>query len=167
MNTKNLFRFPVRFTALALTALAFAGCNKNTAEQAKTDAKEVWSDTKAATATMATDAKHSMANAWDSVANATYDRREAMSETLEKWGDEIDQKVEALKPKRDSLSASAQQAYDNSVAKLKEARAELADEMGDLQQATAETWSDAKREVQHAWEKVENAYRDLETRATT
>ena len=104
---------------------------------------------------------------WDSVKNATYDERMKLRASADRFGQQVDRKLEEWGAKSSGLSGDAQAAWNKGVANLKEARGDLSDALAKLGNATAETWDKTKQEVGEAWSRVQAAYRDLESRATT
>lgn len=122
----------------------------DTLAEAKAVATEAMQDTQEAT--VAT---------WNKLAAATYDERQAFAEGVDELAERIDQGTDQLADHGQTLSADARESWNSGLANLKEARTELAEELQELNQATAANWEAAKQEVAAAWRKVETAYDDL------
>ncbi|HEX9784917.1 MAG TPA: hypothetical protein VGA56_19585 [Opitutaceae bacterium] len=99
---------------------------------------------------------------WNSIKDATYDNRASFRAGVKSMGDSIDETIDRWSDKASTIPEKSRDAWNAGIEKLREARAELAEKTDNLQNATADTWEGAKEGVRKAWDRVQEAYRDLE-----
>jgi len=92
------------------------------------------------------DVKTTAVDSWDSIKDYTFEKRVEFSDYMSKMGDNIDQKASDLKAKGKTLPD-----YDDAKADLKKS-------LNDLNNATADTWADAKAKSEKAWDRVKLDY---------
>jgi hypothetical protein len=116
---------------LSPAALIFTGCSKSD----NSNASQVVQDVK----TTAIDT-------WDSIKDFTFEKRVEFTAAISRMSDKMDAKVADLK------------ASGKSVPDYDDAKADLKKSLNDLNNATADTWADAKANVEKAWARVKADY---------
>jgi len=126
-------------------ALLICGCSKTDSTATPVD------QVKAGTADVASSASDS----WDSIKDYAYDRRVEFSASISRMAQRLDDQTDKLKARMTATSSSdrssATKDYDD-------ARADLKAKLTALDNATADTWADAKDKVAQAWKHVQSAY---------
>jgi hypothetical protein len=141
-----------RFLVLLATCspailLLSSGCSKSDSDQAKASANNAIADVKTAAS-----------QSWESIKDFTYEQRANFSSAVDKMSADLDQKTAELKAKNSSLSDAAAKDRDAAQKDYDNARADLKADLTALNNATADTWADAKAKVSDAWQRVKAAY---------
>jgi uncharacterized secreted protein with C-terminal beta-propeller domain len=92
------------------------------------------------------DIKTTAVDSWDSIKDYTYEKKAEFSAYMSRMDDSMDAKVADLKAKGKSVPD-----YDDAKADLKKS-------LSDLNNATADTWADAKAKTEKAWDRVKADY---------
>jgi hypothetical protein len=120
-------------TSLLIAAALFlsAGCSKADKDNA---------------AAVAQDIKATAIDSWNSVKDFTFEKRAEFSAYLARTSDDMDSRVTDLKSKGRTVPD-----YDD-------ARADLKTSLENLNNATVDTWADAKAKAVRAWDRVKADY---------
>jgi hypothetical protein len=132
--------------ALGITALVFAGCNKQDRADASATVKEAARDTKEA-----------FADAWGEVKSFTYEKRDDFNAKARSLSAQWDVQVSELRANYSEAQASASRRA--AMDELKNAEADYKEKLAALGNATADTWDAAKNNVVLAWDKLQASYR--------
>jgi hypothetical protein len=97
-------------------------------------------------ASVAQDIKTTAIDSWNSIKDFTFEKKAEFCDYMGKMNDKMDDKVTDLKSKGKTVPD-----YDD-------ARADLKKSLTELNNATADTWSDAKDKVEKAWARVKADY---------
>jgi len=136
----------------APVALFTLGCSKSS------DSSTVVEQVKSGATAAAVDVKVAVSDSWDSIKDFTYDRRADFSSGLHRMNDSLDEKARTVRSKMADVPDAASKDRDAAVKEYDDARADLKVKMADLDNATADTWSDAKAKTAAAWTRVKVAY---------
>jgi hypothetical protein len=96
--------------------------------------------------TVGQDIKTTAVDSWDSIKDYTFEKRVEFSAYMSKMDDSLDSKAADLKAKGKNLPD-----YDDAKSDFKKS-------LNDLNNATADTWADAKAKSEKAWDRVKAAY---------
>jgi hypothetical protein len=122
----------IAVAALAPAALIFTGgCSRADKDNA---------------ATVGQDIKTTASDSWDSIKDYTYEKKADFSAYMSRMDDSMDSKVADLKAKGKNVPD-----YDDAKVDLKKS-------LNDLNNATADTWADAKAKTEKAWDRVKADY---------
>ena len=140
---------PIRFVSLAalagLSALVFAGCNKQDRSTVSAKTSEAVSDT-----------KNAMSNAWDSVKSHTWEKRDDFSANAKAVGSRFDAQMSELHANYSEAKASASRKA--AMADLKSAETDYKEKVSALGSATAATWDSGKQNVIASWDRLQASY---------
>jgi uncharacterized phage infection (PIP) family protein YhgE len=129
-------------------ALFFSSsCSKSDTDKAKANANDAVADVKA-----------TASQTWDNIKEFTYEQRANFSSAMDQMSADLDQKNAELKAKNTKLSDAAAKDRDAAMKDYDSARADLKADLVALNNATADTWADAKAKVADAWQRVKAAY---------
>jgi hypothetical protein len=117
--------------ALAPATLLFNGCSRADKDNA---------------ATVGQDIKSTAIDSWDSIKDYTFEKKTEFSAYMSRMDDSMDAKVADLKAKGKTVPD-----YDDAKVDLKKS-------LNDLNNATADTWADAKAKTERAWDRVKADY---------
>lgn len=87
--------------------------------------------------------------------------KEGLRAELNQQLDKVDEKIEAVEDKAKSLSASAQQEYQQVIDRLDVEREKLVAEYKTIENATDDTWQDVKSEVKGIMQEVDTTVTEL------
>ncbi|HXN35805.1 MAG TPA: hypothetical protein VN877_06515 [Opitutaceae bacterium] len=106
------------------------------------------------------DIKTTAVDTWDGVKDFTFEKHTEFSASIDRMSKAMDDKIAEVKAKAPDAAAKDK---DAAVRDYDEARANLKARLADLNNASADTWADAKAKVADAWQRVKAAY----TKATS
>jgi hypothetical protein len=143
--------------ALSPAAILLSSCAKTdsvqqTAQDAKTAAKEMVADVKA-----------TASNSWDSIKEYTYEKRDDFAASLDRMAAKHDSAIQEMNAKLKGLPDAAARERDHAVKEFNEARVELKSQLANLNKSTAETWADAKEKAAKSWQRVQAAYEKVKS----
>jgi len=148
--------------AIVLTALLFCGPSFAASDE------EPATDT---TETSAADVQTEMAEAWNAIKDYTVERRdEAVAETqtmLNNLDDQIDQLEQQAAQQWDSMQASAQKQWYETMITLRKQRLAAAEWYGAMQHSSQEAWEDVKAGFGRAYEQLSGTVEEAQTEADT
>lgn len=154
---------------LAFSTLVLIGCNDSTsaraaapeASQPTTTAKEAFQNTKSTAQTAAANVRDSISDAWEKSKDATFKQREAVRERMKSAEVSLDAKIVEWTAKKDAVVEDAKPAAAAAHKEVREAREILSQKINALDNATEETWSSVKAELNTAWQRMTTAAADL------
>lgn len=144
----------VLLAAMSAAAIGLSGCGKNTS------VKEVTHDTATAAKDIATDVKDAAVSTWDTIKDYTFEKKSDFVDAMDRMAAKTDAGV-------DTLAAKSEPARDKAVEEYKAARAVLKTQLGNLREASADTWSATKEKTGQAWEGVQAAYEKVKASVTS
>lgn len=144
----------VLLAAMSAAVIGLSGCEK------KTSVKEVAHDTATAAKDIATDVKDAAVSTWATVKAYTFEKKSDFADAIDRMAAKTDAGV-------DTLAAKSEPARDKAVAEYKAARATLKTQLGNLREASADTWSATKEKTSEAWEHVQAAYEKVKASVTS
>ena len=120
-------------TSLLLSAavLLAAGCSRADKDNASAVAQDI---------------KVTAVDSWNSVKDFTYEKKAEFSASMDRMSSDMDSKVADLKAKGRNVPD-----YDD-------ARSDFRKSLDNLNNATADTWADAKEKSKRAWDRVKADY---------
>lgn len=142
---KNFLLRSSPLLAIGLAALAFTACSKASRDDVADKTKDAYQDTKAA-----------VANGWDNVKSYTYEKRSDFSLYLKSQQANFDSGMSKLRAEYSEAQASASRKA--AMAELKDDEANYKSKLDALGHATADTWTAARDDVAHAWDKLQASY---------
>lgn len=104
------------------------------------------------------DIKTTAADSWDSIKDFTYEKRVEFSASMDRMSASMDDNVAAAKAKLSSTPDAASRDKEAAIKDYDQARADLKARLSELNNATADTWADAKARVADAWQRVKADY---------
>lgn len=154
----TLMKFSPSIVLLAAMSAAamvgLSGCEK------KTSVKSVAQDTAAVAKDIATDVKDAAVSTWDTIKDYTFEKKSDFADGVDRLAARTDDGV-------DTLAAKSAPARDKAVEEYRAARATLKTQLGNLRDASADTWSATKEKTVEAWEGVQAAYEKVKKSATS
>lgn len=144
----------VLLAAMSAAVIGLSGCKKNTS------VKEAAHDTAVAAKDIATDVKDAAVSTWDTIKAYTFEKKSDFADAIDRMAAKTDAGV-------DALAAKSEPARDKAVEEYKEARAILKNQLGNLREASADTWSATKEKTSQAWEGVQAAYEKVKASVTS
>ncbi len=75
---------------------------------------------------------------------------------------ELDRRIERMELQRPNINAPELEGFEREVSSLKDEREAFRQRMNELDNATEEGWRDLKRNLSEGWDKVEQAYYDID-----
>jgi hypothetical protein len=126
-------RFPLLLSLAAVPAVLIftGGCSKADKDNASAVAQDI---------------KTTAIDSWNSIKDFTFEKRVEFSAYMSRMSDDMDTKVADMKAKGKNVPD-----YDD-------AHADLKTSLNNLNNATADTWADAKAHVEKAWDRVKADY---------
>ncbi|HZZ19688.1 MAG TPA: hypothetical protein VFE25_09980 [Opitutaceae bacterium] len=121
----------IAIAALAPAILLFNGCSRADKDNASTVGQDI---------------KTTASDSWDSIKDYTYEKKADFSAYMSRMDDSMDAKVSDLKAKGKNVPD-----YDDAKSDFKKS-------LSDLNNATADTWADAKAKSERAWDRVKADY---------
>jgi hypothetical protein len=106
------------------------------------------------------DIKTTAVDTWDGIKDFTFEKRVEFSASIDRMSKAMDDKIAEIRAKAPDAASKDR---DAAVKDYDDARADLKARLADLNNATADTWADAKAKVADAWQRVKAAY----TKATS
>lgn len=103
-----------------------------------------------------------LATTWASIKDATYEERADFRDRVDHLSDVMDRRMDELVAKAGNASGEAREKWNQGVTEFEAARADLDQRLESFKDTSAETWDEAREGVADAWERVQNAYRELE-----
>jgi hypothetical protein len=154
---------------LTCSFFLFSGCNDRTnaaapeASQPTTNspAREAWQSTKDSAQSAAASVRTAVGDAWEKSKDATYKQREAVRERMKTAEASLDSKIVEWSAKKDAVAEDARPAVAAAQKEVTEAREVLRQKINALDNATEETWSSVKAELNTAWQRMTTAVSDL------
>jgi hypothetical protein len=146
---KTSFSLLILITTISPVALLQTGCSKN-----ETSARQIEPSANANGADVAVNVNAPVSDSWDGVKDYTYEKRGEFTAAFDRMTAKMADKTREIKAKGGSLSDDGAKDRDHAMNDLAEARSELTSRLTDLNNATADTWADAKGKVGQAWQKV-------------
>jgi hypothetical protein len=101
------------------------------------------------------DIKATAIDTWDSVKDFTFEKHDEFKASIERMTKSMDDHVADLRAKAPVVAASDK---EEALKEYDAARADLKASLVDLNNATADTWADAKVKVAAAWHRTQAAY---------
>ncbi len=160
-----------RFLTLAFAALLLVGCKERTVaappdQSAPSSAPAPSAIEPRVTAGerihgTVTDIRASLVEAWEKSRDATYAQRAVVRERMAAAETSLDATIEQWTAKKDAVVADMKPSVDAALIELRNARAVLDEKIDALGNATEETWSSVKAELNSAWQRVNTAVADL------
>jgi hypothetical protein len=121
----------ISLAALPVALLVAGGCSRADKDNASAVAQDI---------------KTTAVDSWDSIKDYTFEKKAEFSAYMSRMSDSMDAKVAQAKSSGKSMPD-----YDDAKADLKKS-------LTDLDNATADTWADAKAKVDKAWARVKADY---------
>lgn len=154
---------------LACAAFVLIGSNERSAayaaspeaSQPSTVAKEAWQGTKTAAQSAATSVRDAVSEAWEKSKDATFKQREALRERMKTAEASLDAKIIDWTAKKDAVAEDSKPVVAAAHKEVIEARAVLSQKINALDNATEETWTSVKAELNTAWQRMTTAASDL------
>jgi hypothetical protein len=149
MKTSRSLLFAL--AAIGPALVGTTGCSKTDNSAASNGVQ----DAKVAVTNAAVDVKNAAVDSWDSIRDYTFDKRTEFSASIDRMDKTMDDKMADMKAKApDTYSADKQAAIKD----YDDARADMKSKLADLNNATSDTWADAKAKVATAWQRVKADY---------
>jgi hypothetical protein len=104
---------------------------------------------------------------WDSIKELTYPKRADFAAGAARLLDRIDGEIRQLNAKRANLPETSVKDWDFAMKELNEAQAYLKFTIVSLDEATSETWAEAKTKVAQAWKRANDACDKVKASTTT
>jgi hypothetical protein len=126
-----------------------------------TTVNETGQTTKTNTQNAAIAVKDTIAEAWEKSKNATFKQRDVVRERMKAAEVSLDAKIVEWTAKKDAVAEESKPAVDAAHKEVREAREVLSQKINALDNATEETWSSVKAELNTAWQRMITAVIDL------
>jgi hypothetical protein len=145
------------------TAFILIGCNDRSSANAaspeasqpsSTTANEASQTTKTTAQTTTVAARDAVSEAWEKSKNATFKQRDAVRERMKVAEASLDAKIVEWTAKKDAVAEESKPAVDAAHKEVREAREVLSQKINALDNATEETWSSVKAELNTAWQRM-------------
>jgi hypothetical protein len=107
---------------------------------------------------VAQDIKSTAIDSWDSIKDFTYEKRIEFSASMDRMSASMDDNIAAAKAKFSGTPDAASKDKEAAIKDYDQARADLKARLIELNNATADTWADAKARVSDAWQRVKADY---------
>jgi hypothetical protein len=104
---------------------------------------------------------------WDSIKEYTYQNRAEFVAGAKRLLAKIDEEIRQLNAKRASLPETSVKDWDFAMKELNEAQAYLKFTISSLDEASSETWAEAKNRVAEAWKRATDACSKVKASTTT
>lgn len=144
----------VLLAALSTAAFGLSGCEK------KSTVKSVAHDTATVAKDIVTDVKDAAVGTWGAIKDYSFEKKSDFADAMDSMAAKTDAGV-------DTLAVKSEPTRDKAVEEYKEARAVLKMQLGNLREASADTWSATKEKTGQAWEGVEAAYEKVKASVTS
>jgi len=158
----SVYHTYVTIAALGVVPLVFSACSDKQESTVAESARSAYEKTSDSIGKATDTVADVSAEKWEQLKESTYDQRAEFRSGIDKMAASVDRNVEQWNEKAGELSGEAKETWNNGVAELREARENLKEELDRIGDASVETWNDARARVANAWERVEDAYQDLE-----
>jgi hypothetical protein len=136
-------RFVLALTLVPAFLFVSGGCSKQDKDNASAVAQDI---------------KATAIDSWDSIKDFTYEKRVEFSASIDRMSASMDNDIAAAKAKLAGTPDAAAKDKQAAIKDYDDARADLKARLADLDNATADTWADAKAKVAQAWDRVKAAY---------
>jgi hypothetical protein len=140
MNTQ---RFLLALTLVPAVLFISGGCSRQDKDNVSAVAQDI---------------KTTAIDSWDSVKDYTFEKRVEFSASMDRMSASMDDNIAAAKAKLSSTPDTASKDKAAAIKDYDDARADLKAKLSDLNNATSDTWADAKAKVSDAWQRVKAAY---------
>jgi hypothetical protein len=136
-------RFLLALTLLPAALLVSSGCTKTDKDNATAVVQDI---------------KATAIDSWDSIKDFTFEKHAEFSASIDRMSASMDDKIAEAKAKISSTPDAAAKDKEAAIKDYDAARADLKARLVELNNATADTWADAKAKVVDAWQRVKTAY---------
>jgi hypothetical protein len=149
---------PVIAAAVGSAALfLFCGCSKSadsttTVEATRADGSNVTVAVSDASVTVG------VSDAWDRIKDFTYERRADFNAGIDRMSKDMDDQTAVFRARVAGVPDAASRGRDSALKEYDDARADLKSKRTDLDNATADTWADAKTKAAASWKSTKAAY---------
>jgi len=99
----------------------------------------------------------SAADPWDAIKDHTFRQRPEFTVGAGRLVEKLDAQIRQLNEKRVALPETSVKDWDFAMKELNAARSYLKSMIGEIKDATGETWSEAKERVAQAWQRAQVA----------
>jgi hypothetical protein len=107
------------------------------------------------------------ADPWDAIKELTYQKRADFAAGAAKLLEKIDGEIRQLNEKRATLPETSVKDWDFAMKELNAAQAYLKFTITSLDEASSETWAEAKNKVAQAWKRANDACDKVKASTTT
>ena len=104
---------------------------------------------------------------WDAIKELTYQKRADFAAGAARLLEKIDEEIRQLNAKRANLPETSVKDWDFAMKELNEAQAYLKFTINSLDEASSETWAEAKNKVAQAWKRANDACDKVKASTTT
>jgi hypothetical protein len=155
---KSLGPLPLFAAAIGSAALLLSfGCSKS--DDSVTTVQATRPDGSTATVVVSdANVNVSVSDGWDRIKDFTYDRRADFSAGIDRMSKDMDDKTAAFRARVAGAPDAASKDRDSAMKEYDDARADLKSKRTDLDNATADTWADAKAKTAESWKSTKAAY---------
>jgi|HubBroStandDraft_1064217.scaffolds.fasta_scaffold92891_2 hypothetical protein len=149
---------PLFAAAIGSAALLLSGgCSKS--DDSVTTVQTTRTDGSTATVVVSdTNVSVEVSSAWDRIKDFTFDRRADFSAGIDRMSKDMDDRTAAFRARVSGAPDAASRDRDSAMKEYDEARADLKSKRTDLDNATADTWADAKAKAAESWKSTKAAY---------
>jgi uncharacterized lipoprotein len=148
--------FRITLVASALAVAGLAGCSKQERQETKTTVSDAAHTIGEKSKEAYHASKDALANAWDKVKGATFEKRDEFAANAKALSAEMDAKVSKVQAEYSDAQASASRKA--AMEELKNSEADYRAKVAALGDATAATWDSAKQNTIAAWDKLQASY---------
>jgi hypothetical protein len=154
---KTLSPLPLFAAAIGSALLLSFGCSKS--DDSVTTVQATRPDGSTATVVVNdTNVTVGVSDTWDRIKDFTYEKRADFSAGIDRMSMDMDDKTASFRAKVAGAPDAASRDRDSAMKEYDEARADLRSKRTDLDNATADTWADAKAKTAESWKNTKAAY---------
>ena len=155
---KSLGPLPLFAAAIGSAALLLSfGCAKS--DDGVTTVQSTRPDGSTATVVVSdTNVNVGVSDGWDRIKDFTFDRRADFTAGIDRMSKDMDDKTATFRARVASTPDAASRDRDGAMKEFDDARADLKSKRMDLDNATADTWADAKSKTSESLKKTQASY---------
>jgi hypothetical protein len=155
---KSLSPLPLFAAAIGSAALLLSfGCAKS--DDGVTTVQSTRPDGSTATVVVSdTNVNVGVSDGWDRIKDFTFDRRADFTAGIDRMSKDMDDKTATFRARVASTPDAASRDRDGAMKEFDDARADLKSKRMDLDNATADTWADAKSKTSESLKKTQASY---------
>jgi hypothetical protein len=155
---KTLGPLPMFAAAIGSAALLLSsGCSRS--DDSTTTVQTTRPDGSTATVVVSdANATVGVSDSWDRIKDFTYEKRADFSAGIDRMSKDMDDRTATFRAKVAGAPDAASRDRDGAMKEYDDARADLRSKRTDLDNATADTWADAKAKTAESWKNTKAAY---------